>query len=49
MEPGWQPSKTPLDTYECRHGMGYSIFKSSKNQITANLLTFVPLKDSCEF
>lgn len=46
--PGWQPSKTPLDTYECRHGMGYSIFKSSKNQITANLLTLVPLKDSCE-
>lgn len=46
--PGWQPSKTPLDTYECRHGMGYSIFKSGKNQITANLLTFVPLKDSCE-
>ena len=46
--PGWQPSKTPLDTYECRHGMGYSIFKSSKNQIAVNLLTFVPLKDSCE-
>ena len=29
--PGWQPSKTPLDFYECRHGIGYSRFLSSKN------------------
>ena len=46
--PGWQPTKTPLDSYECRHGLGYSRFKSSKNQVEANLLCFVPLKDPCE-
>ena len=28
--PGWQPVKTELDSYECRHGMGYSKFASSK-------------------
>ena len=22
--PGWKPCKTPLDSYECRHGMNYS-------------------------
>ena len=46
--PGWQPSKTPLDSYECRHGMGYSRFCASKNQIRADLLDFVPLGDACE-
>ncbi len=46
--PGWQPSKTPLDSYECRHGMGYSRFCSAKNQIQAELLDFVPLSDACE-
>ena len=24
--PGWQPVQTPLDSYECRHGLGYSRF-----------------------
>lgn len=28
--PGWQPTKTELDSYECRHGIGYSRFISSK-------------------
>src|SRR5512136_2698505 len=23
--PTWQPARTPLDDYECRHGMGYTI------------------------
>ncbi|KAE9629462.1 glycosyl transferase [Defluviitalea raffinosedens] len=46
--PGWQPTKTPLDSYECRHGLGYSRFHSSKNEIEASLLCFVPQKDSCE-
>lgn len=46
--PGWQPTKTPLDTYECRHGIGYSRFVSSKNQVSADLLIFVPIDDTCE-
>lgn len=46
--PGWQPVKTTLDAYECRHGMGYSKWNSSKNGLDASLLAFVPLEDNCE-
>ncbi len=46
--PGWQPSQTPLDSYECRHGIGYSRFTSSKNELKASVLTFVPMDDACE-
>ena len=46
--PGWMPSKTDLDTYECRHGIGYSKWESSKNGVKANVLAFVPTDDTCE-
>lgn len=46
--PGWQPVKTELDSYECRHGIGYSRFTSSKNGVEASVLTFVPMGDACE-
>ena len=46
--PGWQPVKTELDSYECRHGLGYSRFTSSKDGVLAELLTFVPMEDNCE-
>lgn len=46
--PGWQPVKTELDSYECRHGMGYTKYHSSKNGIDALLTAFVPLGETCE-
>ena len=46
--PGWQPTKTELDSYECRHGIGYSRFTASKNDVKAQVLTFVPMNDNCE-
>ncbi|MBQ6787358.1 MAG: glycosyl transferase [Lachnospiraceae bacterium] len=46
--PGWQPTKTELDSYECRHGIGYSRFTSSKNGVQASVLSFVPMNDNCE-
>lgn len=46
--PGWKPCKTELDTYECRHGMNYSIIKGAKNGIEAEALFFVPLKTRAE-
>lgn len=46
--PGWQPTKTDLNSYECRHGIGYSRFTASKNGVKADLLTFVPMNDPCE-
>ncbi|MBQ7643799.1 MAG: glycosyl transferase, partial [Spirochaetales bacterium] len=44
--PSWQPVKTELDSYSCRHGMGYSIFEGSKNGITAKQTMFVPAYDN---
>jgi cellobiose phosphorylase len=46
--PGWQPTKTELDAYECRHGIGYSRFTGKKNDVEASVLTFVPMGDTCE-
>ena len=46
--PGWQPTQTPLDFYECRHGIGYSRFTAKKYGLKADLLNFVPLHDTCE-
>ena len=46
--PGWKPTKTPLDSYECRHGMGYSKFLSSKNGLSCDMLAFVPMNENCE-
>ena len=40
--PGWSPVKTQLDSYECRHGMGYTIIKGSSKGITAQVTFFVP-------
>lgn len=46
--PGTMPSQTPVDSYECRHGLGYSRFCSSKNGLEADLLAFVPVDATCE-
>ena len=46
--PGWKPCKTPLDSYECRHGMNYTRITGSKNGIKASVLYFVPLKTWAE-
>ncbi len=40
--PGWAPVKTELDSYECRHGMGYTIIKGAKNNIETEVTFFVP-------
>ncbi len=41
--PGWKPVKTPLDKYECRHGLGYTSITGRKNNVEAQVLYFVPL------
>lgn len=40
--PGWAPVKTDLDSYECRHGMGYTIITGKKNGLSASVEFFVP-------
>ena len=46
--PGWKPTKTELDSYECRHGMNYTRIKGEKNGLRAELLFFVPLETHAE-
>lgn len=46
--PGWKPCRTPLDSYECRHGMNYTCITGSKNGVEASTLFFVPLHAHCE-
>ena len=46
--PGWQPTQTELDSWSCRHGLGYTIIRGSKNKVTAELQAFVPVSDPCE-
>jgi len=46
--PTFLPAKTPLDSYKCRHGMGYTIFESEMNGLFSELTCFVPVNDNCE-
>ncbi|TET37004.1 MAG: glycosyl transferase [Anaerolineales bacterium] len=46
--PSWQPTRLPLDEYECRHGMGYTIIRSRLVGIKASVLYFVPLGENLE-
>jgi len=46
--PGWKPSRTTLDEYSCRHGLGYTEIKGCKNGIEAGVLYFIPLGENME-
>ena len=46
--PGCRPAQTPLDAYECRHGMGYTRIRSRKDGVEAEALFFVPVGADCE-
>ncbi len=44
--PGWMPVKTPLDYYECRHGLGYSRIFAEKNGLAVAQTSMVPRGDN---
>jgi len=46
--PTYLPARTELDSYKCRHGLGYTIFESSKNDLSSELTCFVPVNGNCE-
>ncbi len=46
--PGWKPCKTPLDFWECRHGMGYTRITGEKDGLRISALFFVPRGYTCE-
>jgi cellobiose phosphorylase len=46
--PSWQPVRTPLDSYECRHGLSYTAISSSRAGIASESLYFVPRGENHE-
>ncbi|OGO16293.1 MAG: glycosyl transferase, partial [Chloroflexi bacterium RBG_13_68_17] len=46
--PTWQPTRIPLDEYECRHGLGYTIIRGKLAGIASEICYFVPLGESLE-
>ena len=46
--PTWKPTRTKLDKYECRHGLGYTQIVGEKNGIAVTTRYFVPLGQTCE-
>ena len=38
----WQPVRSPLDGYECRHGAGYTKITTERKGTLAEILYFVP-------
>lgn len=46
--PTWQPVRRKLDTYKCRHGLGYTITESSYAGVFSQVRFFVPLDDPVE-
>src|ERR1700733_8692566 len=46
--PSWQPTRTKLDAYECRHGLSYTTISSAKNGIRASTLYFAPRGETLE-
>ena len=45
--PGWQPVQTKLDSYQCRHGLGYTIIEGEKNGLSVKQEMLVPKGDNC--
>ena len=45
--PGWQPVQTELDSYCCRHGLGYSVIEGTKNGVKVTQELMVPQGDNC--
>ena len=46
--PAFLPAKTALDSYRCRHGLGYSVFEGKKNGVEADLTVMVPSRTNME-
>lgn len=45
--PGWQPTQAALDSYTCRHGMGYTVIEGSRAGLRVRQELFVPRGDNC--
>jgi len=46
--PSWQPTRCDLESYTCRHGLGYTVIGSTYQGVKAVTRYFVPLGGSLE-
>jgi cellobiose phosphorylase len=46
--PSWQPVRSELVDYRCRHGLGYTVIGARRGRIDAETLYFVPLGETLE-
>jgi cellobiose phosphorylase len=46
--PTWQPVMKKPDSYECRHGQGYTVISQVMKDISTQVLYFVPADHDCE-
>ena len=46
--PTWQPTRTDLERYTCRHGLGYTVIGSSRSGIEAETTYLVPVDADVE-
>ena len=46
--PTWMPTRSELEDYTCRHGMGYTVIASTKADIHAEIRYFVPPGETLE-
>ena len=46
--PAWMPMKSELDAFECRHGLGTTKIRGSRNGVSAEMLYLVPLGETAE-
>ena len=46
--PTFHPVDAALDRYTCRHGMGYTVFDTAKDDLAAKITFFVPTGENCE-
>ncbi|MCX7941478.1 MAG: glycosyl transferase [Dictyoglomaceae bacterium] len=46
--PSWKPVKKELSKYECRHGLSYTKILGERNELSCEILFFVPLGVNAE-
>jgi cellobiose phosphorylase len=46
--PSWQPVRSDLDDYRCRHGLGYTVIGSARGGIETETLYLVPIGETVE-
>ena len=46
--PTWQPTCTPLEEYECQHGLGYTTIQSTRAGIKTSTCYFIPMGENLE-